>query len=81
MYTPKTKSQIKKEAKQIEKALRKLYTQLDVLIYESEIAAQGCTDKQISLGKADEFNEMANILQSSRDNAELAYDDLQSINP
>lgn len=78
-FKPLTKTEIKKEVKKKITALKKIYNQLDVLMDDTEITAEGMTEKEVMVGKADEFNKIAGILQSARDNAQLAYDDLEMI--
>lgn len=75
----KTKTKIFKEVKVLIKELKAIYNRIDALMNETENTAEGMTEKEITSGKQDQLNSVADILTSARDYAELAYDDLEMI--
>lgn len=69
----KTKTQIKNEAKDLFRDLKKLKIKLNKLMEDCE----NSNEKEGE--KTDWFQKATNTIESSRNSVELAYDDLESV--
>lgn len=78
-FKPLTKTEIKREVKKKITALRKIYNELDNLMDDTENSIEGMTERELTHGKGDDFNNMACLIKSASTYTELAYDDLEMI--
>lgn len=74
-----TKSEIKRQAKKLEREMNKMSDRLDNLMDEAEITVKSMTEKEIQNGKADELNKISGILRSANEGVIDAMGDMQCI--